>query len=74
MAAASLTRIWPTDRLVQMFRKAAFGYLDIGYNDERETIILRDENKKAIEYEDRPRIKQMRQLMTQYNELLHAPL
>ena len=53
MAAAS-TRIWPTDRLVQMFRKAALGISDIGYSDERETIILRDENKKAIEYEDRP--------------------
>ncbi len=65
-----LTRIWPTDKLVQMFRKAAFGYLDVGYSDERETIILRDENKKAIEYEDRPRIKRMRQLMKQYNELL----
>lgn len=65
-----LTRIWPTDKLTQMFRDAAFGYLDIGYSDERETIILRDENKQDIEYDDKPHIRQMRLLVEQYNELL----
>lgn len=65
-----LTRIWPTDKLIRMFRDAAFGYLDIGYSDERETIILRDENKQDVEYDDKPHIRQMRLLVEQYNELL----
>ena len=65
-----LTRIWPTDKLIRMFRDAAFGYLDIGYSDERETIILRDENKQDVEYDDKPHIRQMCLLVEQYNELL----
>ena len=52
-----------------MFRKAAFGYLDVGYSDERETIILRDENKKPSSTKTGP-AQTDAQLMKQYNELL----
>ena len=47
-----VTRIWPTEKLIKMFENAAFGDFDIGYSDDRETIILRDENKNDVEYED----------------------
>ena len=65
-----VTRIWPTEKLIEMFENAAFGYFDIGYSDGREAIILRDENKNDVEYEDKTHIKQMRLLVQAYNKLL----
>ena len=65
-----VTRIWPTEKLITMFENAAFGYFDISYSDGRETIILRDENKNNVEYEDKTHIKQMRLLVQAYNKLL----
>ena len=65
-----VTRIWPTEKLIKMFENAAFGDFDIGYSDGRETIILRDENKNDVEYEDKTHIKQMRLLVQAYNKLL----
>ena len=60
----------PTEKLIKMFENAAFGDFDIGYSDDRETIILRDENKNDVEYEDKTHIKQMRLLVQAYNKLL----
>ena len=65
-----LTRIWPTDKLTKLFEDAAFGEFDIGYTDNRETIILRDEEKDEVEYTDKTHIKQMRLAVQQYNKLL----
>ena len=65
-----LTRIWPSETLIGMFEKAAFGLFQIGYAEGRETIILRDEDKNDLEYEDKRYIKDMRQLVEQYNKLL----
>ena len=53
-----------------MFENAAFGYFDIGYADNRETIILRDEDKVDIEYDNESQAKPMRLLVEQYNKLL----
>ncbi len=65
-----ITRIWPTAILTAMFEDAAFGYFDVGYAEGKETIVLRDEDKKDIEYEDKTHIKQMRLLLNSYNQLL----
>ena len=65
-----LTRIWPTDKLIKMFENAAFGYFDIGYADNRETIILRDEDKVDVEYDNERQAKPMRLLVEKYNKLL----
>ena len=65
-----ISRIWPLEPLVQMFASAAFGEFDIGYMEGRETIILRDADKRDIEYEDKPHIRQMRMLVEKYNSLL----
>jgi len=65
-----LTRIWPTSKLIKLFENAAFGYFDIGYADNRETIILRDEDKVDVSYEDTPMVKDMRRLVESYNKLL----
>ena len=65
-----ISRIWPSETLIGMFEKAAFGMFHIGYAEGRETIILRDEDKNDLEYEDKRYIKDMRQLVEQYNKLL----
>ena len=65
-----ISRIWPLETLVQMFENAAFGEFDVGYKEGRETIILRDVDKKDIEYEDEHHICQMRMLVEKYNSLL----
>jgi len=65
-----LTRIWPTKKLVKMFEDAAFGYFDVGYTEDRETIILRDQDKQDAEYPDTAEIIKMRSLVQEYNKLL----
>ena len=65
-----LTRIWPTPKLTKLFEDAAFGFFDIGYADNRETIILRDEDKVDVPYPDNRMVRDMRQLLQDYNKLL----
>ena len=65
-----LTRIWPTPKLTKLFEDAAFGFFDIGYADNRETIILRDEDKVDAPYDDTRMVRDMRQLLQDYNKLL----
>ena len=65
-----LTRIWPTQKLTSLFEDAAFGFFDIGYAENRETIILRDEDKVDAPYDDTPVVREMRQLLYDYNKLL----
>ena len=65
-----LTRIWPTPKLTKLFEDAAFGFFDIGYAQNRETIILRDEDKVDVPYDDNRMVREMRQLLHDYNRLL----
>ena len=65
-----ISRIWPTKKLTSLFEGAAFGIFDVGYINERETIILRDEDKNDVEYTDNTRIKEMRLILQKYNKLL----
>ena len=65
-----VTRIWTAEPLIEMFRDALFTYFDVGYADHKETVILRDSDKKDIEYEDNRSTKRMRDLLVRYNRLL----
>ena len=65
-----ISRIWPTNKLTTLFEDAAFGEFDIGYSEDRETIILRDEEKDEVEYKDNNYTRQMRFAVQQYNKLL----
>tara|TARA_A100001015_G_scaffold14377_1_gene16809 strand:- start:1083 stop:2582 length:1500 start_codon:yes stop_codon:yes gene_type:complete len=65
-----LTRIWAAEPLIQMFMDAAFGYFDVGYPENKATVILRDENKRNIEYEDTAETRRMHDLLLRYNRLL----
>jgi hypothetical protein len=65
-----ISRMWPTERLVEMFKDAKFGFLDIGGYEARECIILRDSAGDEIEYEDTSETKRMRTVLQDYNSLL----
>ena len=68
--ASRVSRIWPSETLTLHFRKARFSILEIDYHEERECIVLRDEAKKDIEYEDTPETVRMRNILSAYNRLL----
>ena len=69
MQRTRLQRIWASDMLTKMFEQAAFGIFDVGYIN-KETIILRDEDKNDVEYTDNYHIKEMRLILQKYNKLL----
>ena len=66
-----LTRIWPKPKLIQLFEPALFGYFDISNPANRETVILRDEEKRFIDYDDTENTIEMHKLLQRYNALLH---
>lgn len=67
-----VSRMWPTDALIEIFRDVRFGTLDIGDHENRECIILRDENEVGIEYRDADETKRMRMVLSDYNSLLQT--
>lgn len=67
-----MSQFWPTEKLKETFRQARFGLEDIFTHKDKETIILRDKNKKDIAYEDTQEIVRMRELVRDYNRLLES--
>lgn len=71
-------RIWPTPKLMTMFQDAKFSVLDIGPPLDAEVIILnqpdpeRPGKKVLVEYEDTDEIRRMRDVVQQYNQLIHG--
>lgn len=64
------TRIWPRAPLIERFQQLDVPLIAIAHHEEKECIILRDENRKEIEYEDTEDIKTMREQLRAYNLLL----
>ena len=64
-----LTRVWPSSRLIALFRDSQLDPSRIGRADE-EVIILKDEQGKKIEYEDTAETYDMRNVVREYNDLL----
>jgi hypothetical protein len=76
---SGLTRITPTEELINQFRQAGLNIEDIVVSPRRESIILRrgkddeDETTKDIDYKTEPRwITKARQDLRKYNKLLEA--
>ncbi|MBN16177.1 MAG: hypothetical protein CMJ15_13370 [Pelagibacterium sp.] len=72
-----VTRIRPTEPLIRMFQEARFGPLDIGYPDDRETVVLRtrdpeDSRATDVEYEDTDETRRMAGMLARYNALLRS--
>ena len=65
-----VTRIWATDKLVRHFQNAKYTISNIETPSDREVIVLRDNSKKDIEYEDTTQTIKMRELLKAYNDLL----
>ena len=69
--SAFLSRLWPTVKLEGLFSHARFNQFCIESHEDRETIILRDENKKNIDdYTDNLLTTTTRDLLKDYNLLL----
>ena len=64
------TRIWANQPLINLFNKYPVALESFGSDSKTETIILRDSDKKEIEYEDTPETIRMRSVLTDYNRLL----
>lgn len=65
------TRFWPTDILVKRFKAAKFGIYDLGFNEDRLAVILKDKDKLPVEYELSPHTDSMQADLRRYNKLLH---
>jgi len=65
-----IARIRPTAKLIKEFKEARISTFDIGFHKNHETVVLRDENKKNIEYEDTLETHQMRDFLEHYNNML----
>jgi len=66
---ARTSRIWAETPLIKYFEDSAFGELHIGYSEDREVIIMRDEDKNEIEYQPYP--SPFAQTVKDYNALLN---
>ena len=66
---ARTSRIWAEPLLIKYFEDAAFGELHIGYSDNREVIIMRDEDRNEIDYEPHPH--PYAKVVKDYNALLN---
>ena len=64
------SRIWASDALKTKFKKAKFNQFQIQSHSERETIVLRDENKQPVEYKDTETVSEMREVLSDYNKVL----
>ena len=65
------SRIWPTTALIKQFRDDRFSQFITNDHEDREVIVLRDEDKNNLEeYIETPSIKRSRKLLQAYNKLL----
>jgi len=64
------SRLWASEGLQERFKQARFSQFAIEHHQDRETVILRNEDKEAEEYLDTSETIRMRQLLQDYNSLL----
>jgi len=64
------TRIRASKRLQEWFSNAQFDRDDVGRAENEEVILLKDESKKPVEYEDTSETNRMREDLRTYNELI----
>ena len=65
-----VSRVWATEKLAEEFKAAVHLRFGISQHEDRETVILRDEEKQEVEYEDTKQTTAMRTLLKRYNDLL----
>jgi len=65
-----ITRIWPTDKLINLFENATFDIFAIGLHPRTETVVMHDADKNDIEYKDNRNTSKWRKDLAKYNKLL----
>jgi hypothetical protein len=77
-SAKKVTRIWAEELLIKKFKEAAIDQFMVVSHEDRETVILKDNEKKLIEYRDdeltetdAAKVQKMRELLKEYNDALH---
>ena len=64
------SRIRPTEKLIEEFKDARFNIFDIQIHKDCECIVLRDEEKNDIQYEDTDQTVSMRSFLRLFNYML----
>ena len=64
------TRLWATSKLIEQFKVVDIPYVSYDNHGDRECIILRDEKRKEIEYDDTDDTNTIREQLRAYNELI----
>ena len=65
-----LSRMWPRERLIEMFKSAKFSVFDVASANDRLPIELRNENKEPIEFKIKKELEASIKLLSTYNEIL----
>ena len=65
-----ISRIWAEPALVRLFEKSALNEFMIYSHNDRETIVLKDNDKNKIDYPDTEETESQRYVVQFYNELL----
>ncbi|KLN62179.1 hypothetical protein WH96_01195 [Kiloniella spongiae] len=73
--AGLLSRMWPTEALIALFREAKFSKYDVDYSEDRLVVVLRDKNPETgkafdVEYDETEETKRMSSVVHAYNLLL----
>ena len=64
------SRLWASNKLVNLFEKARFNQFYISHHEDWEPIVLRKESKDAQEYSDTSETKRMRSVLLDYIKIL----
>ncbi len=66
-----ISRMWPTEELVSLFREARFSVFDISWQEDRLLIQLKDMSKTLIEFEMSSGLENMSEVLQEYNKILN---
>lgn len=64
------SRLWASDKLVNLFEKARFNQFYISHHEDWDPVVLRNESKDAQEYSDTSETKRMRSILLDYIKIL----
>ncbi|MDC0162009.1 hypothetical protein OAI87_00240 [Paracoccaceae bacterium] len=64
------SRIWASELLVSKFKEVRFNQFQIGSDNDREPVVLRDKKKEPVEYKDTRKTIRMRSVLKKYNQLI----
>ena len=64
------SRLWASNKLINLFEKARFNQFYISHHEDWDPIVLRNESKNAQEYSDTSETKRMRSVLLDYIKIL----